>query len=271
MEANKILSAPLIDVIFDGRNKEYGAYELRKTYSRRIRKALLVTTVIAALAFGGAVLAGSFGKKENNIRITEGIMLTEIEEEVIPEKIPEPERQPEPEPVQTIQFTTPPKILPDEEVTQPPPSQDDLDSSKIAQETREGRPDIFTVDQPTDIGQDRGIITPKQNEPDEPFTIVEIDAKFNGNWKAFLEKNLNPEVATDNNAPPGRYSVIMQFVVDLEGKISDIKALTEHGYGLEQEAIRVLKKAAKWEPAIQNGRPVKAFRRQVIIFEVPEE
>jgi protein TonB len=63
----------------------------------------------------------------------------------------------------------------------------------------------------------------------------------------------------------------MQFVVELEGKVSDITAMTNHGYGFEEEAIRVLKKAAKWEPAIQNGRPVKAYRRQVIIFEVPEE
>ena len=64
MEPSKILSAPLIDVIFDGRNKEYGAYELRKTYSRRIKKALIATTAIAGLAFGGVTLANSVKKSE---------------------------------------------------------------------------------------------------------------------------------------------------------------------------------------------------------------
>ncbi|MEO7922498.1 MAG: energy transducer TonB [Chitinophagaceae bacterium] len=271
METNKILSAPLIDVIFDGRNKEYGAYELRKTYSKRINKALLVTTIIAALVFGGAVLASSFGKKEVRFLIKEGIKLSQVPEEKIPEKIPEPERQPEPDPVKTLQFTTPPKIKPDDEVVQPPPSQEDLVDVIISDQTREGIPDDG-ISRPDKIDDGKGIIPPRDDkESDEPFTTVEIDAKFNGNWKAFLERNLNPEVAREHDAPPGRYSVVMQFVVDLEGKVSEIKALTDHGYGLEQEAIRVLRKAAKWEPAIQNGRPVKAYRRQVIIFEVPEE
>ena len=89
--------------------------------------------------------------------------------------------------------------------------------------------------------------------------------------KALLERNLNGSVATDNNAPDGRYSVVVQFVVDVEGNVSDIKTLTNHGYGLEAEALRVLRKAAKWEPAIQNGKKVKAYRKQVIVFEVTGE
>ena len=59
---------------------------------------------------------------------------------------------------------------------------------------------------------------------------------------------------------------MVQFVIDQEGKVSEITALTNMGYGMEQEAIRVLKKADKWNPAIQNGRPVKMYRRQPITF-----
>ena len=114
----------------------------------------------------------------------------------------------------------------------------------------------------------KGIIEDKANKEPEIFTTVEIDAKFAGNWKAFFEKNLNPNTPTDNNAPEGSYQVVVQFVVDIEGNVSDIKPLTNHGYGLEQEAVRVLKKAAKWEPAIQNGIKVKAYRKQVITFQV---
>ncbi len=266
MKPNEILSASLIDVIFDGRNKDYGAYELRKTYSDRIKKALLVTTLVAGLAFGGAALAGSFKKNEKNFRITPGIQLTEIPEKV-PEKLPEPERQPEQVPTRTQQFTTL-QIKPDEEVTELPPTNEDLDSSKIAAETREGRPDIHTSEPPAELDGQRGIITPKENEPEEPFRSVEVDAKFNGNWKAFLERNLNANVPLDNNAPAGRYSVVIQFVVDKEGNVSDIKALTDHGYGMEEESLRVIRKAARWEPAIQNGIPVKAYKKQVIVFEV---
>ena len=75
----------------------------------------------------------------------------------------------------------------------------------------------------------------------------------------------------NNDAPAGSYTVIIQFVVDMDGSISDIKALTNHGYGLEQEAIRVIKKATKWEPAFQNGRHVKAYRKQPITFRVEAE
>ncbi|MEI2738620.1 MAG: energy transducer TonB [Chitinophagaceae bacterium] len=271
MESNKILSASLIDVIFDGRNKEYGAYELRKTYSGRIKKALVVTTVIAGLAFGGATLANSFKKNEPDYRITPGIVLTEIPDEKPPEKLPEPEPKPETEQVKTEQFTAP-EILPDDEVQTPPPSLDDLDSARIDTKTREGKPDIFVADPPQDPGDDKGILDIKKNdEPEGPAAVVDIPAKFIGNWKRFLETNLNENTPTDNGAGPGRYTVIVQFVVDKEGNVSEIKTLTNHGYGLEEEAVRVLKKAPKWEPAIYQGYKVKAFHKQMITFEVPEE
>jgi protein TonB len=57
-------------------------------------------------------------------------------------------------------------------------------------------------------------------------------------------------------------------VVDKEGNLSDVKALTAHGYGMEQEAIRVIRKGPKWNPAIQNGVSVKAYRKQLITFQV---
>jgi len=271
MEPNKILSAQLIDLVFDDRNKEYGAYELRKTYSRRIKKSLVITTVVAALAFGGAVLANSVKKRENQYKISEGIVLTEVKEEKQPEPLPEPEKKPEVEQVKTEKLTDI-VIKPDDQVTDPPPSIDDLDSAQIDTKTRAGKPDVFIADPPENPGNDKGIVDDKpENESDEPFMSVEIDAKFSGNWKSFLERNLNAGVATDNNAPAGRYSVVIQFVVDKEGNVSDIKPLTNHGYGLETEAVRVLKKASKWEPAIQNGLKVKAYRKQVIIFDVLDE
>ena len=108
-------------------------------------------------------------------------------------------------------------------------------------------------------------------DPDAPFEKVEIPAEFNGNWEKFLLRNLNANIPVDNGAPTGNYTVHIQFVVDIEGNISAIKALTNIGYGLEQEAIRVLKKATKWIPAIQNGRSVKAYRQQPITFQVTEE
>ena len=72
MEVNKILSADVLDMIFDDRNKSYGAYDLRKTYNQRITKALMITASVAILAFGGSLLAGSHGRSiERGVRMDE--------------------------------------------------------------------------------------------------------------------------------------------------------------------------------------------------------
>jgi periplasmic protein TonB len=274
MQTNYILSARLIDIIFDNRNKDYGAYELRNSYQKRISKALLVTAIIAGLAIGGAVLVNSLKKNDNGYLIVEGPVLTEIPPEKKIEKQKELEKPKPQEPqVKTEKFTEFKPVL-DEEFETPPPAQSDLDNSKIDFVTKDGIDDDGIVGKPEEPqipDGGNGVIEPPKTQPDQIVEIVEIDAKFTGNWKQFLEKNLNPNVPVDNSAPAGRYSIVIRFVVDKEGNVSDITPLTNQGYGMEEEAIRVLKKAAKWEPAIQNGIKVKAYRKQVIVFEVLDE
>lgn len=270
MEPNKILSATLIDVIFDGRNKAYGAYDLRKTYSHRTKVALSLTIAVVALVLTGTTLANSSKKEVVRENADTGIVLTEVEEVKPPEELPEPETKPE-EPVQTQKFTEP--IIVDKLVlTDPLPPMEALDSTAVGSETTKGTVDIGIADAPEGSGGEaKGIVQPKEpNDPDEIKLSVDVPAKFEGNWVRFLEKNLKAEVPVDNGAAPGRYSVVVQFVVDKEGNVSDIKALTNHGYGVEQEAIRVLKKAPKWQPAMAAGFTVKAYHRQVIVFEVTD-
>jgi protein TonB len=75
----------------------------------------------------------------------------------------------------------------------------------------------------------------------------------------------------DNGAQPGTYQVVVRFIVSKDGSISDVVAETKHGYGMEEEAIRVIKKGPNWTPAQQNGRFVNAYRRQPITFQVQDE
>jgi hypothetical protein len=103
------------------------------------------------------------------------------------------------------------------------------------------------------------------------YEKVEIEAKFPGGdmaWRKFLERNLNAGITADNGAPAGTYTAVVQFVVDTDGSIYDMKALTSHGYGIEGEVLRVMSKSPKWEPAILNGRQVKAYRKQPVTFVV---
>ena len=270
MDTNKILSADLLDLVFDNRNKDYGAYELRKSYQARITKALVFTGIFVLISFTGVVMANKLKPKHNSsFEIKELFFENIIPEEKKPEPIPEPPRQTEPPQVRT-EILTPPQIVDDNEADRPLPTQEDLDSARIGLERNDGLADdgIVSTEQ---IDERKDIIEEKIVRDEGPVDIVQIPARFDGNWEKFLLRNLNPEVPVDNGAPEGSYTVLIQFVVDIDGSISDIKPLTNHGYGLEDEAIRVLRRATKWEPGIQNGHAVKSYRKQPITFQVMEE
>ena len=270
MQTNQILSASLLDLVFDGRNKDYGAYELRKKYTQRIKKSLMITGIVVFLGFGGATLANSLKKGVKKYRLGPEMTIASVDDKK-PEKLPEPEKPKPVEPeVRTEKFTATIKMVEQPDVTMPP--MDDIDSSLIGTKKTPGIVDP-NIDPPEDKfpGDEKGIIQAKPQD-DELYTgPIEVEARYTGDWKKFLEKNLGPNIPVDNNAPVGTYSVVIQFVVDKEGIVSDIKALTHHGYGMEEEAIRVIKKSAKWEPAFQNGVHVKAYRKQVITFQVLDE
>lgn len=106
---------------------------------------------------------------------------------------------------------------------------------------------------------------------DSIYSKVDTEAAFRGGekkWREYLSGILNPAIPLDNGAPAGTYTVIVQFIVHINGEISEIKALTNHGYGMEKEAIRVIRKGPKWIPAQVNGNPVKAYRKQPITFQI---
>lgn len=270
MEASKILSAPLIDLIFDGQNKLYGAYELRKNYSKRINKALIITMTLTAFICGGAILAGTSKKREQGYNIRPEVVLKSIQEEKKLEKLPEPEVKPEKEQVKTV-INTPPVIKNDEDVEKPLPTIDDLIDARTGLENIDGKPDD-RISRPEEIDKGKDVVEKKiEKEPDEPRATVDIPARFKDNWLKFLIRNLKPETPVENGAAEGRYTVVIQFVVDKEGIVSEIKALTRHGFGMEEEAIRVIKKSPVWEPAIYNGNKVKAYHKQLITFDVVEE
>ncbi len=276
MEANKILSADVLDLVFEGRNKDYGAYDLRKTYNRRITRALIITASVAVLALGGSLLASAMkGNEDKKLKQTE-MTIQDVKQEEKKEPPPPPPPPPpkqEPPKVEMKQFT-PPVIKKDEEVEKPPPPQEELKEAKIDVVNQEGIKDD-QIATPTVIDEGKQIVEEKPVEDENKiFDKVEIEASFPGGdakWRRYLEQNANGQVATDNGAPEGTYTTVVQFVVDKEGNISDVRALTNHGYGMEQEAIRVIKKGPKWTPAVQNGRQVKAFRKQPITFQVQSE
>jgi len=103
------------------------------------------------------------------------------------------------------------------------------------------------------------------------FSEVEIAPQFPGGenaWQKYLQKNLNTSTPISNNAPNGNYIVKVQFIVGVDGSLRDINTLSTNGFGMEEEAARIVKNGPKWIPGSQNGRTVQAYKKQTMTFTV---
>ncbi len=90
-------------------------------------------------------------------------------------------------------------------------------------------------------------------------------------WRNYLVKNLNRDLPVTNGAPPGKYAVKVSFIVDKSGKLSDIKAVNDPGYGTAQEAVRMFSKGPNWKPAAVNGKSVVSKFEKTITFMISED
>jgi periplasmic protein TonB len=277
MDVNKILTADILDIVFEGRNKEYGAYQLRRTYNKRITYAIIGTVLVCLLFLVGSLVANS-GDKEKTQIFVEDVNLEDVKQE---EKKPEPPPPPpppkqEPPKVEITKFT-PPKIVKDEEVKPEEEIKEveKLEDTKIGTINQEGIKDEGIVAPPVEVKGTGVVEAPKQEEDyDKVFTVVQIPAEFPGGlpaWTKYLERNLNRDLPVENGAPPGKYTVIVSFIVDKNGGISEVKAENDPGYGTKDEAVRVIKRGPNWKPAVQNGRNVIYRHKQSITFMVSEE
>lgn len=275
MEINKILTADILDIIFEGRNKEYGAYELRKTYNKRLIIAIAGMLTVCLVIFLSTVLAKFVAPEKKTQILVQDVQLAEVkQEEKKPEPPPPPPPKQEPPKVEITKFT-PPKIVKDEEVKpeEKPPETEKLEDTKIGTINQEGeKTDVVAPPVEQSTGQ---VEAPKAQEEDydKEFKTVQIEAKFpggSGAWSKYLERNLNSNAPVDNGAPAGNYTVIVSFLVDKNGNISEVQALNDPGYGTSEEAVRVIKKGPAWTPAVQNGRNVIYRQKQSITFQVTE-
>ncbi len=99
--------------------------------------------------------------------------------------------------------------------------------------------------------------------------IFDRESDFKGGqqgWITYLQSNLKNDLPSQKGAPTGKYTVVLSFVIGVDGKLSEVTASSDPGYGTKEEAIRVLEKGPKWIPAIQNGKFVLSRKRQAISF-----
>jgi protein TonB len=179
--------------------------------------------------------------------------------------------------VKEIKFVKP-VIVEDELVKEPPPAIDDLEDARISMMNKEGVKDETYVAPPLET-QGIGAVEPIKKPAEDfekVFLKVEKEAQFPGGleaWKKYLERTLNANIAVDDGAPTGNYTVKVRFIVDREGGISNVQAFDVPAScpGCGSEAVRVIKRGPRWEPAIQNGKEVVYQAVQSITFQVSDQ
>lgn len=275
MDANQFLKADLLDIIFEGRNKEYGAYDLRKTYNRRITIALVSTIIVIAIIFIGTVIAKNLSDKDQAIEMkVKDLSLEQIQpNEPPPPPPPPPPKLPPPPPVATIAFT-PPKVVKDEEVIKPPPEVKQIEEAKVDVKTVEGTKDIGVVAPPVEDVGTNVVAAPveKKEDEDKVFTKVEIEASFPGGasaWTKYVTRAIQQNADEFTESDFG--TCVVKFIVDRTGKVSQVEATTMKGTKLAEVATNAIRKGPNWTPAQQNGRLVNAYRLQPVTLTNPDQ
>lgn len=268
------------DLIFEGKNKEYGAYEMRaKSDARHNRAMLVIIIVIAAVALlamlVNTVIEKAAARPEDQTEQAMVEMATEeAQEEETPEEEPQrvEEQKPEvlPEEVLNTMKATELKITADAEVKEEIKSQDEMKESTTAvgaSDFDKGTDDLNVVREHKDE-----VVVEEKKEPvddNKVFDVVEQNPVFPGGEAALLkyvaEHIRYPAMAQENNIQ-GR--VVVQFVVTKTGSIGQVKVVRSKDPDLDKEAVRVVKSLPKFTPGKMNGHAVNVWYTLPINFKL---
>ncbi|MCB0768225.1 MAG: energy transducer TonB [Flavobacteriales bacterium] len=245
MSWNNVLTNARNEMVFADRHRDYGAFVLRRDYTKRLLMAVIGSVLVFGLAVGLPKIIAALGGEEEVVAAKKivDVNLDLFEEEKKEEPPPPPVEPPPPVKIESVQFTQLEAV--DEPVEEPPPTQETLTETNAGTTTQEGE----KIDEP-----------PPPVEEAEPqiFTIVEEMPSFPGGETElfkYLGKNVKyPPMAQDAGITGVVY---MTFVVDEHGKVKDPKVLRGIGGGCDEEAIRVVKAMPAWEPGKQRGKPVR--------------
>jgi protein TonB len=260
-----------LELVFAKRNKEYGAYYLRQHYAENMVKAMGITFVsIAGAALLTGVLIGVKPTVKTVLHETV-VELKNLQPPVPPkEEIKKPETAKPTPPVKTTKYV--PMVVTDKPVTEEPPTLTELKGSEVGPVSIKdpgNGPAVIVIDKGgTGIGTGETTVA----KPDESihFGADVMPEPYGGaaGWNKFLQKNLRyPPEAIDKNISG---KVFVSFVVEKDGQLSNIKVDRGAGFGMDEEAARVLKLSKAWKPGMQNGQPVRVRYTLPISFSISQ-
>ncbi len=246
-----ILKDQWLEIVFEGRNKVYGAYELRKSNPKTTVRALIIGSVLFGFAIAAPLLINMIPKGNDDTTLDTKITTVKLPPKQKPlENIPPP--PPPPPKVDQVKFVKP-VVAKADEVTEEPPKIVDIKDKKISDVTVKGDPDAeLTVEPvgngPADIVDDNNIYN---------TAGIEVKPDFPGGMAKFYKYVGNNYRTPEEEGLAGK--VYVTFVVEKDGSLTDIKVVRDIGFGTGKEAIRVLKSCPKWNPGEQNGKKVRVL------------
>ncbi len=268
-----------VEMVFAGKNKEYGAYQLRKGTSGRNIKALLILVIAAALV-GGFLAWKVIEQKqaEEQQAYMEAMELAKLQQQAKKEEKKKEPAKPKIEPKKEIpvaretQKFTAPVIKKDELVKEENQvkQMDKLDEKvAVGTENKEGTKDRLAEAVRSDIAvaAPPPPPAPKPEVSNKVFDVVEEMPHFPGGpaaLQAFLSSNTKYPVVAQENGVQGR--VIVSFVVERDGSITDVKVVRSVDPSLDREATRVVKSMPRWSPGKQNGSAVRVKYTVPVVF-----
>ena len=260
-----LISSDWVDLVFEGRNKAYGAYRLRKSTTKRNILAMVAVVLLLIVAFIILTVKNFVDEQRAKVAMTQVAELTNYDQPKKKAEVKQKKVEVEPERVvervkSSIKFTAPvikkdEEVKPDEELK----TQDELMSTKTAIGTFDVK---GNDDANGEILKAKEVIAepepPKHEEENKVFDIVEQQPLFPGGPAAlmkYLSENTKYPVVAQENGVQGRVTV--QFVVEKDGSISDVHVLRGVDPSLDKEAVRVVKSMPRWTPGKQNGITVR--------------
>jgi protein TonB len=268
-----IFNPEWLNVVFKGRNQAYGAYELRKENPKTTNKALIIAVVAFVVVLASPtiynVIMGFIPKADEKVKVTDVVLLPPPPIDQTKPPPPPPKEPPKPK-VDQVRFP-PPIVKPDNEVREKdPPTDKQLEVADPGQKEQKGDPNQqIRIDEPVGNADVQAVTEDTGNQI---FTAVEVEPEPAGGIQKFYDF-LGNKIKYPNAAKEAgtQGKVIMTFVVEKDGSLTDIKVLREPGNGLGDEATRVMKLAPKWKPGIQNGKPVRVQYTIPVNFSLGEQ
>ncbi len=274
MNAETILHTDVLDILFENRNKKYGAYQLRKGYDKRLIKAM--SLMIALVLFCVVdYIQHHWNNNQSSIASPFLVIDTVTLSPYLVPKTPDPPPVPKPQPAVASITDTPPLIVQDNLVTDKDrmPTVDDLKDKAISNTSSDGNASTTDNQSSTPQGPAAAAVAPQPEPAPEPAVadIAEVMPEFPGGTAAllrFLGKNLQvPEEALE---PGQRVRVPVKFVVNRDGNLSNVEFLTQADNVFKKEILRVVAKMPKWKPGSTQGKTVAVYFTIPVIFDMAE-